>query len=136
MNKKLMSVGDQIRYQETLKGIAYICTGVFSFFDNMICLGITCIFLICAVYLTVKPDFAKKESMDEMALANLEKARANSLTLTQTILCVMSAVFVGLKTFSDDIVLDWRYTIVPLLFIITGAMSFMVGINFRQLERE
>ena len=65
MNKKIMSISNQVKYFKTINGITWICAGIFDIFDGIFFSAATCIMLIISVILQLIVSFANKEDDDE-----------------------------------------------------------------------
>ncbi len=134
MKDKVMSVKTQIKYLKTLNGIAWIITGISELFDNIPCIILTIVSLLCSIFLFLKVQLSEKEISDEMASRNLADARAMTLMQMHIGFCVASVFLIFFVEFPIAHQIDWSRFIVPAIFIILGIEDLLTGLYFKKLE--
>lgn len=133
--RRVLSVGTQVKLGGTLPGIFWIVAGIFGFFDNTLCRLIEIAFfgmaLVCFIMLLV----CKKEETDEMAEANMDAAKAYTLSVARVVLvCGSLAMHFVPKDFLTSI--DWSKVLPSVSYLFLGVLDVISGITFKQYEEE
>lgn len=136
--KKPMRITEQIKLLKVVSGIAWIITGIFSCFENVVCSVIQLLAVIVSMMIVIRVSVAQKEYPDEMADENLCKAKAQTLDIMHiifmaaSIVAIMAILILGI----ENIALSWPKVIPGIFFFTTGVEDLCVGIAFQRLEAE
>ena len=147
MSKKIISVGQCIKYEKIICGAIYLMSGFFflvkgaetnKFLSSVIAM-IAC---INAVYSIIRRRKYDEEKFDEMATENLNRASRMVLrdqALLGVFVLVLTIIFDILKMASGITVpLNKYFVLSPSAFVLLalGTQYIMTGLYFRKLERE
>lgn len=136
-HKKELNITNQIRIRYAMHGIAWMIAGVFRFFDNTFCRGISILAFAISVVLLMKVVLANRELEDEMAEFNLYKAKAATMDSLRILVCVVLIFIVVLTSFGLDVLsINVKDIIVPILFIVMGIENLLVGLFFNHFDKE
>lgn len=147
MNKKILSVGQQIRYDRTVNGIIFLLGGLFfscKGMENHVILMSFFTVILCGyiAFLIIRKKRYEEEKFDEMAIENLNRASRKVLLDVHLICLVIIIVDIIQDRLKHafSIIIPWKeyFTINPMSFVmlILGFQSLMTGIHFKRLERE
>lgn len=136
MKKEVMSVGDQIKNTYVIAGVAWLGSAVFDLFDNIVCNFLTIILMAYALYMFFKVEKSSKEPKDEMAENNLMEARAITLVEMHILIAFLMIGVIAVTGFVSLDFLNWNQLIFSILAFLIGAINLLVGINFRNLEKD
>ena len=89
MDKKLMSISEQVKYLKILNGIMWILIGVFDIFDGIVCSIITAVLLIIAIIFIKVVWNAEKEDDDELSYINRLNASDDTLRIMNIVFFIM-----------------------------------------------
>lgn len=133
-----MRIAEQIKLLKVVGGIAWIITGIFSCFENIVCSVIQLLAVIVSMMSIIRVSVAQKEYPDEMADENLCKAKAQTLDIMHIIFMVVSIVVIMaiLILGTENITLSWSKVIPGIFFFTIGIEDLSVGIIFQKLESE
>ena len=147
MNKKFISVGQNIKYEKTICGTIFLIGGLFFSIKgvetNLFLMTLIAV-VVClnSLYSIIRHKRYVEERLDEMAIENLNLA-SKMVLRDQLFLCVciliIDIIFDALKIFFGvRIPVDKYFTISPLscVLLVLGTQFLMTGIHFRKLERE
>ena len=147
MNKKILSVGQSIKYEKTICGTIFLIGGLFFSIkgaeNNLVLMSlVTVISCLNAVYSIVRHQRYAEEKFDEMAIENLNIA-SKMVLRDQLILCVfiliVDIVLNALELFFEiNVPLDKYFIISPVscVLLVLGTQFLMTGLHFRKLESE
>lgn len=137
MNKKIGLIESRI-LTYIGNGSAWLAYGVLSLFDNIVCVILSTVFLLCGIVSLIL-GMSSQEKDDEMSKHNLLKAKATTMDWLKIIILVVlmlnsvlgllhtifpslnEAVFVSIKT------------VVPMII---GVSEIMTGSLFLKYERD
>ena len=147
MNKKLISVGQNIKYEKTICGTIFLIGGLFfsmkGIEKNLFLLTLIAV-MVClnSLYSIIRNKWYIEEKLDEMAVENLNLA-SKMVLRDQLFICacilIIDIMLDALKIFLGvQIPVDKYFTISPLscVLLVLGTQFLMTGIHFRKLERE
>ena len=135
--KKQLSFFDYIKLEKTWHGFVWLVSGSLGFLGGFIYLISTLTALILCILILMRTLMAKKESPDEMAERNINRAKARAMDYMQ--LACLVLVLVGVAVFS---LFDIHLNITPSMlllnatFILMGMNDLLVGILFKKYEDE
>lgn len=147
MNKKIISVGQNIKYEKTICGAIFLVGGLFFSIkgaDKNLFLMIMITATVClnSLYSIIRNKWYEEEKFDEMATENLNIA-SKMVLRDQMLICVciliIDIIFDVLKIFLGwQIPVNKYFTMSPLscVLLVLGIQFLMTGIHFRKLERE
>ena len=133
---KTVSYATQIRHQYLLNGLAWILAGTFQLIPLKIFTALSCICLLAAMYLKTVDWRKSKETADEMAESNMNKAMAKTFYIGEMILLLFSIIVGNVMIEFMEMDLDINRYISPGIFVFVGLMDFLVGLFFKQEEEE
>ncbi len=133
--KTKLSVANQIQLASVLGGFMWLLMGIFGLFDGIMFNILEIIVTVVCVAILVYIARANKELMDEMASANLHKAKAHVLDIMQILYCALAIVTMFMLK-EITVTLDWSKVIPACLFITLGIREVLVGMLFRKYEAE
>lgn len=137
MDKKVMSISEQVKYLKILNGIMWILIGVFDIFDGIVCSIITAVLLIIAIIFIKVVWNAEKEDDDELSYINRLKASDDTLRIMNIVFFIMCSALLLLRLVSIiSIKIPWEKLIVPMFFIVIGIKNIIWGICFKKYEEE
>lgn len=147
MNKKIISVGQNIKYEKTICGAIFLVGGLFFSVkgaDTNLLLMVLITVVVClnSLYSIIRHKRYEEEKFDEMATENLNLA-SKMVLRDQMLICVgiliVDIIFDVLKIFLGlQIKVNKYFTMSPLscVLLVLGTQFLMTGIHFRKLERE
>lgn len=147
MKKKILSVGQNIKYERTICGTIFLICGVLfsikgvytNLFWMILIVAIVC---INSLYSIIRHKRYEEEKFDEMATENLNLASRmvlrDQLLICACVLIVSTIIDVLEAFFGVRIPLNKYFTISPAacILMVVGTQFLMTGIHFRKLERE
>ena len=147
MSKKIISVGQAVKYEKIVGGIILLIIGLClslkeSKINIVLMMVLTIALYLHVIYSFVRDKKYEREQFDEMAVQNLNRASRMVLIDQEIIyvgICIPGMIFEVLKSFLG-IQIPWnKYFQINYLSIITiviGIQFLLTGIHFRKLERE
>lgn len=147
MNKKIISVGQNIKYEKTICGTIFLIGGLFFSIKGaetnlFLMIMITAVICLNSLYSIVRHKRYEEEKFDEMAVKNLNLA-SKMVLRDQMVICVCILIIdiiidVLKRFFGVQILVNKYFTISPLsgVLLVLGIQFLMTGIHFRKLERE
>lgn len=119
-------------------GSAWLAYGVLSLFDNIVCVILSTVFLLCG-FASLLLGMSSKEKDDEMSNHNLLKAKANTMDYLKIIVLVilMFISVIGLlhmifPSINENVFVSLK-TVVSMII---GISEIMIGVLFLKYERD
>ena len=135
MNMKPFRYSTQIALRETINGLLWCIAAIVWFFDNPVCRVIYVVLLAIAVFSQSFALFGKFEKSDEMAVANLNEAKAEALDITRILLLIVSVILIMIP---DEMVssIGWSSIVYPAVVFMVGLPEVITGLMFKRIEEE
>lgn len=131
-----MSYRKQVRNRYLGTGFAWVFAGMFAILPYKITYVFEIICLLFAIYLMVTTLRKSKEEADEMAVANMNEAKADTLDIGNILLLIISMVAGDLLISTLGIDLNVSKFLSPLIMIFIGLEDVIVALRFIALEDE
>lgn len=135
MKNKPLKYATQVAFRETINGLLWCIAAFFWFFDNPFCRVIYTILIALGVISQGFSIFGKFENSDEMAVANLRKAKSISLDLTRILFLIISIVIIAIPDETMPLI-SWDKIIYPAVVFFIGLPEILTGIFFNRIEEE
>ena len=147
MNKKILSVGQQIKYESIMGGGLWLISGLILSCKGIGSNVILVAFLTVALYIhlgysIIKDRRYKKEKFDEMAIENLNSASRKVLNDMAIVCAAILTVDIiqDIVWFFLSITIPWEkyFTMTPFscVLCVLGFQKLMTGFHFIKMERE
>lgn len=119
-------------------GSAWLAYGVLSLFDNMVCVILSTVFLLCGLA-SLLLGMSSKEKDDEMSNHNLLKAKARTMDNLKIIVLVilMFISVIGLLHMIFPLINENIFvSLKTVVSTIIGVSEIMIGVLFLKYERD
>ena len=122
--KTNLSVIKEKELKYGISGAGWIGFGVFRLFDNLICNGISVVFIFITVVSLLYCVFAKKEADDEMSKMHLYKAKARTLDKMEILVGFIGLILLNLNSVHIDMGMIYPFIIGFIEFVSCGYFIY------------
>ena len=137
MNKKIGLIESKILVY-IVNGSAWLAYGVLSLFDNIVCVILSTVFLLCGI-VSLLLGMSSQEKDDGMSKHNLLKAKATTMDWLKIIILVVlmiNSVLGLLHTIFPSLNESLFVSIKTVVPMIIGVSEIMTGSLFLKYERD